>query len=219
MNRHISEVGNKYGRLTIMSDYTQNGRWYCHCLCDCGNEHDAMQYKIKSGHTSSCGCLLRDNIRKATYKHGLSKTRIFRLYSKMIRRCYVTEEPAYKYYGARGIKVCDEWLQDRRKFFEWAFEHGYSDNLTIERIDVNGDYEPNNCKWISFSEQARNRRSNVYIECFGKRQILNDWCEEYHINQTTFRNRLKRGWSIEDALTKELDTTRRNGLWKGVENN
>lgn len=134
------------------------------------------------------------------YKHGLKNTRLFSIWSGMKTRCYNSNSPQFKNYGARGIKICDEWLTDFMNFYNWSMSNGYSDNLTLDRIDVNGNYEPNNCRWVTSKVQANNRRTNKLIEYNGEIKTLMEWCEYHGINYKTVRDRLKRGWAIDKAL-------------------
>lgn len=117
-------------------------------------------------------------------------------------RCYNKNNKRYKDYGGRGIIICDEWLNDNKRFFNWAKSNGYNDNLTIDRIDVNGNYEPNNCRWITLQQQNRNTRRNIYFTIKGVTKCLKDWCKDFNIPCSTVRYRLKRGLTIEEALTK-----------------
>lgn len=220
MSASISVIGKKYNRLTVIGEYSNGRRVIRHCLCDCGNKTDVVLDKLVSGHTKSCGCLNHEKRKTTPLKHGESKTRLWRIYAKMLRRCYVPKEPAYKYYGALGVRICDEWLNDRSKFFDWAKKNGYQDDLTIDRINVYGDYSPDNCRWATAQEQTRNKRNNRYFNCFGKEQVLSDWAREYDINIATLRHRLEKGWSMEKSLTTPIQTNRRNlnakRLSKGV---
>lgn len=210
MSAYISMIGERYNRLTVITEYKNESRTIRRCVCDCGNTVDATRTKLISGHTKSCGCLSRELASKNFYKHGFSDTRLQRIFSKMKRRCYNPDEPAYKYYGAKGITICDEWLNDPALFYEWAMHNGYSDNLTIDRIDVYGNYSPGNCRWATKREQALNKTNNLIYEYNGKKQTEIEWAEEYKLNRSTLHNRLKRGWDIEKALTYPIDKSRRN---------
>lgn len=213
MSIYKSIIGNRYGKLTVVEELHDGKRITRKCLCDCGNYVFTSKYKLENGMKKSCKYCSYEEIRLKNTTHGMSSTRLFRIYGKMIRRCYVPEEPAYKYYGERGIAICDEWKNDRTKFFEWALNNGYKDDLTIDRINVHGNYEPSNCRWVTQKEQALNRTNNVLITFNGKTKTLHEWAEEKNMNRATLLNRLKR-WSIEDALTKPICKERRNHLTK-----
>lgn len=210
MSAYISMIGEKYNRLTVISEYKKGNRIIRQCICDCGNIANTTRHQLISGHTKSCGCLQKEIVRKNVYKHGYSNTRLQRIFSKMKRRCYNDHEPAYKYYGAKGIKICDEWLNNPELFYNWAMNNGYSDKLTIDRINVYGNYAPDNCRWATIQEQALNRTDNLIYEYNGKRQTEKEWAEEYGLNRNTLHNRIKRGWDIEKALTYPIDKSRRN---------
>lgn len=140
------------------------------------------------------------------FKHGLRDTRLFSIWSNMKTRCYNPKTPAFKDYGGRGITICDEWLNDFQAFYDWAMSNGYSDDLTIDRKDNDGNYSPDNCRWISQTKQCNNRRSNLAITLNGKTRTLMSWCNFYSINYKTVRDRLKRGWDIETALIEPVQS-------------
>ena len=139
------------------------------------------------------------------YKHGLAHSRIDHIYKGMIARCEKKDAINYERYGGRGINVCDEWKKDKRKFFEWAFENGYSEEMTLDRIDNNKGYSPSNCIWSTIEEQNNNRRSNRFLEAFGERKTLAQWSRSTGIRIGTLHARLKNGWSIERALTTKVN--------------
>lgn len=145
------------------------------------------------------------------YKHGETKTRLFKIWSSMHERCERPKHSHYKDYGGRGIKVCDEW-SEYIVFAEWARANGYTDNLTIDRIDNNGNYEPSNCRWVTEKEQHNNKRSNRIIEYQGKRYTLTQLADFAGINKTTLKERLNKGWSVEDAVKKPI--RRRTKGWR-----
>ena len=154
----IDITGNKYNMLTVIKFNHSNKKSrksYWLCKCECGNEKVICGNSLKTGNVKSCGCLLK----RGNTKHGLKHTRLYDILCGMKRRCYNPNQPCYKNYGARGIKVCDEWLNDPKAFYDWSITHGYKDDLTIDRINVNGNYEPSNCKWVSIKEQGRNKRN------------------------------------------------------------
>lgn len=139
------------------------------------------------------------------YKDGRKRSRLYRIYNNMKTRCYNPNSESYKYYGGRGISICNEWLEDFSIFKEWALIHGYREDLTIERLDVNGDYNPDNCVWATYKVQANNMRSNHLETIDGVTKNLTEWAEFYGINIKTVRDRLLRGWDLKRALTTPAD--------------
>lgn len=142
----------------------------------------------------------RTGIKNPNYKHGFKHTILYRIYHNIKSRCYNQKSEQYNYYGNKGIKMCNEWLDDYTNFHIWAINNGYSDDLTIDRIDNNKDYESSNCRWVSYKIQARNRTNNLIFEIDGISKPLASWCEEFNINYKTVKDRLKRGWDINTSL-------------------
>lgn len=200
--RKIEVIGKRFGRLTVISySHSKGYHHYYLCKCDCGNEKIILKGSLLQGYTQSCGCLQKERTSESHllpdgYHH------LQHIYRKMVKRCYDVNDPNYKRYGARGIKICEQWLNDNNSFREWAVSHGYREDLQIERVDNDGDYCPENCKWITKYEQSLNRRSSVRITYNGKTQTLKEWARELGINNTTLHNRINYyGWSIEKAFT------------------
>ena len=137
---------------------------------------------------------------KGNYRHGFAKTRLDNIYYHMIKRCYKEKHRSYEQYGGRGIKVCDEWRKNKILFFEWAIKQGYSDNLTLDRIDVNGDYSPENCRWVDWNTQENNRTNNVRIVIGKENKTLAEWSRLSGVLSDTIAYRLKKGWNPEDAI-------------------
>lgn len=196
--------GLRFGML-VVEEREKNGKygdamWLC--LCDCGNKVVVRAGDLRRGSTQSCGCLQRRLSSERKTKHGLSKTRLHRIWSKMLERCYNAKHKHYHRYGGRGIAICDEWRDDFKAFYAWAMSHGYSDNLTIDRIDNDGNYTPQNCRWVTLREQQNNKGNNHLVTMNGKTQNVTQWCNELGVNRTYVYKRLKKGWSAEKAFSK-----------------
>lgn len=151
--KFIDLTGKRYGKLTVLERVQTSKKTKWKCKCDCGNEVVVASDNLRSGHSRSCGCLKLEEVTK----HGQWNTRIYRIYYAMKQRCNNPKCAAYGYYGGRGIKVCIEWENDFQTFYNWAMSHGYADDLSIDRIDVNGNYEPSNCRWATATEQSFNK--------------------------------------------------------------
>lgn len=185
--RFVDRTGQQYGHLTVIGKgerkYFPCGTWATTwiCKCDCGNTTTVLAENLRSGHTQSCGCRKMEGARKALLIHGDSAnkcgTRLYRIWRSMKQRCIDRGCPAYKDYGGRGILICEEWF-DYTKFKEWALSNGYSEELSIDRIDVNGNYEPSNCRWATRIEQANNKRNNHRITIGDRTQTLAQWMRE-----------------------------------------
>ena len=142
--------------------------------------------------------------------HGKSKTRLYNIWSDMKRRCYNPKNKRYNRYGGRGISVCDEWKDDFQAFYDWAIYNDYAEDLTIDRIDVNGNYEPNNCRWITWKEQQRNTSRNRFITVNGVTRTMTEWAEITGIHRDVIKDRLnKLHWTEEEAVT--IPTMRMGG--------
>ena len=178
-------AGKKYKMLTAIepTDKRVDGSVVWKCRCDCGNIVEISRHNLVEGHRISCGCV------KAGTTHGVSKYRIYRIYKGMKNRCYNTRLEAYSRYGARGIKLCDEWLLDFMSFYKWAMDNGYSDELTIDRIDNDRDYCPENCRWVSYKAQMNNKRNNVLYTWNGITKTLSQWIDILGVSPSLMHNR------------------------------
>lgn len=197
-------TGQKFGRLTVI-EYVGNKKWKC--KCDCGNIVEVKSKSLCSGNTKSCGCYRKERTKELHTKHKGSNTRLYNIYYRMKNRCYYKNDINYKNYGARGIVVCNEWLNDFMNFYNWAMDNGYKEGLTIDRINTDGNYSPDNCKWSTPKQQAQNRRSNKNYTINGETRCLKDWCEILGLNYSTIYARInKQCWPIEKCLQTNKNT-------------
>ena len=206
MAKALNLVNQKYGRALVIKRVENKGRyvrWLC--KCECGNEFVALTQHLRSGAVQSCGCLRKDiAIKKSktiNTKHGKHKTRLYKIWAAIKGRCYNQNNESYKNYGARGITICKEWENNYSAFETWANDNGYNDTLTIDRIDVNGNYEPSNCRWATRQEQQNNRRVNHYIEYQGEKRTVAEWARKLGIKKNTLDGRINKGWPIERAFS------------------
>lgn len=191
MGKFVDLTGNVYGSLTVIQRMgTKNGHVSWECKCECGKTIITLGNLLKAGKTRSCGCKKPEKCGAAHRTHGRTKTRLHTTWQHMKQRCTNPNNAKYKYYGGRGISVCEEWLS-YEVFEKWAFGHGYKDDLTLDRIDVNGNYEPSNCRWVTWKVQQNNRRNNTVITAFDEQHTLSEWEEITGINRTTIQKRIK----------------------------
>lgn len=206
MGRRLKiKKGDRYGRYTIIHEVEQRSKKrYFLCRCDCGSEREVRLVALRAGEIKSCGCLRDEQNRVANLSHGGWGTRLYSIWHGMKQRCLNPEIDTYKHYGGRGIKICKDWM-GFEKFRSWALSNGYEDDLTIERIDNNGNYEPSNCSWISQSEQMNNTRNTKLITYEGKTQNIMGWSKELGLNYRKIQRRIASGWSPDRAFTEPLN--------------
>lgn len=207
-------TGQRFGRLTVIErcGSSKDGQKVYLCRCDCGAEKLIKSGNLRSKNTESCGCLSAEkNVersRKRLLVHGGCGTRLYRIWFDMKQRCTWEKAINWHLYGGRGIKVCEEWNNDFVAFREWALANGYSDDLQLDRIDNDGNYEPKNCKWSSRVEQGNNRRTCVYVTIDGNTKTVVEWCRINGIPAGTAFSRIERGWTLEYAVTKKPNKRR-----------
>lgn len=202
----MDRSGKRYGRLVALEPSEVRRYKSGHteviwrCQCDCGNETNVSSGRLASGMTRSCGCLRKDTNVERNTTHAMSRTKLYRVWGSIKDRCYRQSCAGYKNYGARGIEMDIGWKNDFTTFHDWAMANGYADGLTIERKDVNGNYEPSNCEFIPKSLQSKNRRNCHYISYNGETKTLSEWSRQYHIDRECLRNKEKQLGSGEEAL-------------------
>lgn len=203
--------GEKFGRLTVLHfSQKKKGRYFWLCRCDCGNIKEACIEDLKSGNTKSCGCLRKENPLRMKI-NNLSKTRIHKIYHNMKSRCLNEKNSRYEDYGGRGIRICVEWLGKYNgfiNFYNWAMQNGYTDELTLDRIDNNGNYCPENCRWVNRKTQSRNTRRNINITINDITMCIQDWCSFYRIKApAVFIYAKRNNVSIEESLMRRILNT------------
>ena len=209
MNKVHDLKGQKFGRLTVIGiDTSKEGkRTYWICECECGSISSHRSDGLLSGAVKSCGCRKREisaiNVSK-NHKHKQSRTRLYNIWQNMKGRCYNEHDARYFRYGGRGIRVCDEWRSDFSAFYNWALNNGYDESLTIDRIDNDGNYCPNNCRWSTVQEQSLNRSTNVLIKIGNATKAISEWCKIFQLKESTIRARYDRNGfiSIDELFNK-----------------
>lgn len=199
-------TGQQFSRWTVLirADNDAQGQAQWHCVCQCGTKAVVRGRDLRKGKSRSCGCLQKDIAAQVKTTHGASNTRLHRIWCAMKQRCFDKTAQKYARYGGRGITVCKEWLSFC-VFEKWARQNGYTDNLSIDRINNDGNYSPQNCRWSTSKEQARNKSTNHLLFFRGKSQSIAQWAEETGIGYYALRSRINQyHWPIEKALTTPL---------------
>lgn len=206
MSKLIDLTGQRFGRLTVLyrapGKPRSNGKYRTmwHCRCDCGNELDINGDSLKKGVSQSCGCYRKEVNRERLATHGQTDTRLYGIWLAMKRRCDLPTVHAYKDYGGRGISVCQEWQENFEAFYEWSYNHGYAENLSIDRIDNDGNYEPSNCQWVDNVAQANNRRTNRLVTINGETHNITQWAQILNKSPKLIFGRIYAGWAPERAV-------------------
>ena len=195
-------IGKRYGRWTVVAiATTTSGKSPCYtCRCDCGTVRNVRVARLESGKSQSCGCLQKEQMSKRTKRHGETDSRLHVIWRGMKQRCGNSNASEYNAYGGRGIEVCKEWRDSFETFRDWALANGYQDNLTIDRIDNDGPYSPENCRWLTRGDQNSNKSNNRRITIGEENHTVTEWAELMGIPRNTIYTRLKRGWAEEAAV-------------------
>jgi len=196
-------TGKRFGKLVVVEKDKSTKKNYWIVRCDCGTVKSVFRGHLTRNIIDNCGCQTFAKHSIVNKTHGESKTRLFKIWNGMINRCSNKNNNSYKRYGGRGICVCEDWHK-YINFRDWALNHGYTDMLTIDRIDVNGNYCPENCRWVSIKEQANNKRTSRYLTYNNETHTINEWCAILKIPKWTIHNRLKYGWSIEKIFSTPI---------------
>lgn len=232
-SKHIKDItGRQFGKWHVYGYAGLNkdlkSTWWCYCECDPKKYYILVGSELSGGRTKSCGCLIaeenkkRSYLWKEAYEHNTNKKdilRLHRIFNSMKDRCYNLLSKDFPNYGGRGIKICDEWLLDLNSFVNWAFLNGYKENLSIDRINVNEDYKPDNCRWITLFEQADNKRTSIYINYNGEKRTFMSVLREKGIknNYSLYRSRILRcGWDIEKAIKTPIRTSYRKIILNAI---
>lgn len=197
-------TGRKFGHLTVLrqapSDLQLSGKtdtlWFCQC--DCGNEELVVRSRgsLQSAKTPSCGC----GFKGMNGRHNMTNSHLYRVWCHMKSRCLNPNVERYPQYGGRGITICEDWVNSFDKFMEWAFQHGYQEDLSLERRDVNGNYSPENCCWIPLAEQQKNRTCTVYMEVRGEKLRIQEIADKYGFTYSCIKRRIQKGDRGEDLI-------------------
>lgn len=201
-------IGTRFNRWTVTGNSFMQGkpgkkqRTYYPCECDCGTKADVLAQNLRNGISTSCGCKHRSEFKERVTVHGDSHSLLYYRWRSMRNRCQNPKFNDYDNYGGRGISVCDEW-QSYKNFKRWAVSSGFAENLTLDRIDVNGNYEPSNCRWVSQAQQTRNVRTNIMLTAFGETKCLMDWASDVRCkaSYSTMQSRIKNcGWTDHEKI-------------------
>lgn len=201
MPKRFELEGRRFGRVLVGAWVPEKMKWSC--ACDCGKTWLVQSSHLTAGNTTSCGCARADRLSDRMTTHGMSKTPTYKSWCELVARCTNPANHAFSDYGGRGIRVCDRWLTSFESFLEDMGERPAGD-MSIDRIDVNGDYEPDNCRWATRVEQSNNRRNIQLIEFGGRRQTVTQWAAELGMPMKSLYKRIADGWSVERAFTTPI---------------
>lgn len=201
MPKKIDLTGQKINRWTVISEGGRNkdGDIKWHCKCECGTVREVSSKALRKGKTHSCGCFKKERATKHGHASNGADTRIYRIWHGMKNRCHNKNVKDYENYGGRGIKVCEEWLEFKN-FLNWSLENGYMDNLQLDRKDVNGNYCPDNCRFVTNKANCNNRRNNTLVTINNKTKTLSEWSDISGISGATLKMRINLGWTGEKLL-------------------
>lgn len=208
MSKRIDLTNKRFGKLTVLKidENKSRGELYWLCLCDCGNLKSIQGRKLRSGWTKSCGCLQKEWAKENFSTHKMSETSLYKVWENMKTRCFNPKSNRFYRYGGRGITICDEWL-DFKSFSEWALLNGYKDGLSLERKNIDKDYEPGNCCWIPIEKQAQNKSNTVWITYQDKKMCMAEFSKIANVSINVIRNRLKKGMTGDQIAREFINET------------
>jgi hypothetical protein len=211
----INLKGKRFGRLHVLyrDETSKRTKWICQC--DCGNIKSVPKHNLTSGQSVSCGCYQRECAIKRSTTHNKTNTKLYYIWSNIKQRCYNKNSAKYKNYGMRAVKVCEEWLNDFELFYIWSIDNGYEQGLSLDRIDVNGNYEPKNCRWVTMKVQQNNKTINLNVTIDGTTKTARQWEEEYNLSHGTIKRRLSLNWDEKDLLNQPEKSSKQSDV-RGV---
>lgn len=203
-NKIIISTNDRFGKLVILNEiFIAGNERSFECKCDCGNTVEVSLKSLRNSGTKSCGCLQKAHASNVNRKHGLYKTRLHGIWKNMRQRCYNPKASKYDSYGGKGVIICEEWKNNFEPFYSWSLSNGYADDLTIDRKEVSGNYEPDNCRWITRKAQNYNTTRSRIIFYRGKSQTITEWAVELGMETKTLSDRLKK-LSVDAAFTNPV---------------
>ena len=206
MGKFEDLTGKTFNRLTVIKRAeVEKKEVYYLCKCTCGNEKIIRGKDLKYNKIKSCGCLNKEKTIERNTKHSLRHTRIYRIWLLMKNRCFNSKYHLFKNYGGRGITICNEWKNDFKSFYDWSMNNGYDEHLTIDRIDVNGNYEPSNCRWATKLQQQRNTTRLRKITYKNETHCISEWAELLGLKYNTLYYRFRRNNYSEDVLKRIIE--------------
>lgn len=201
--KSLSLEGKRFHKLLVLEKVNnQNSKTAWKCLCDCGNITFVITSNLTCNRIKSCGCLKNEKLIERNTSHNQRHTNLYEVWKSMKQRCFNPNNKSYKNYGGRGITICDEWKNSFTSFYNWSMENGYKQGLTIDRINNNFNYCPENCRWSDRFVQANNSRWNKHIIINGKDDTLANWLRFYNLSYDKYYKRIKQGFSEQEALTQ-----------------
>lgn len=210
-------IGKKFGRLTVISLAEKvkgkRSKWVCKCSCEQKTIKEVASGNLIAGNVRSCGCLAKEKQLEVHTKHGLWKHPLYAaVWGGIKKRCLNPKNKDYARYGGRGITICEEWKNDFKTFYDWCIENGWKKGLQIDRINVDGNYEPGNCRIVDSITQARNKRNTIKVFYNNEEICLCDAIKKYvpHLHPSTAYKRILKGWTIEDILSPEIHPQKKN---------